>query len=635
MCGICGIVDLTGSGRANQEIVEKQCNQIIHRGPDGHGIYTTDNMSFGMRRLSIIDVDGSEQPLFNHDRTIALVFNGEIYNYKELRQKLIELGYTFQTDGDGETLIYLYQEYELGMFTHLRGMYAFALWDEHKEELLIAIDHIGMKPLYLAERDGLLQFASEVKALQIDYELNLDALDTYLSFGFQVGQDTLFKGVQRLMPGHYCVIKNGQIREGEHWSFTAQETYPEYANFTEKEAIEEAKRLLRDSVDIHLRSDVPLGLFLSGGIDSATILGLMSEYDTQSIKTFTIGYDADVPDNELHHARKIATYFKTDHHERIINAQDWWHGFENYVYHEDEPTANPSAVSLMLLAEDTAKSVKVVLTGLGGDELFCGYPHHRNIPALLQRQQQWGAMVRPFEPILGAMEHYYPMFKRYRIIGAIPTYAPELRRVGMSRNDGLMRAYSFDGMVFSDVLRSRLYGNELKQRIHIKQSIYDEVIELSNANDTHKMAQAMVINTWLHGNALLHADKVTMAHSLEARIPLFDPKLLNFASQLPSNIQMKQNKHVMREAMRDVLPDFALSRPKQPFSTPIRGWFARELQPQIREKLMNQNHSILDLFDKKILNTILTNHFEGREKQEEVVFRLLTLVMWAERFGVN
>lgn len=637
MCGITGIFDLRGHNRANPALVRHMCATITHRGPDGDGFYSAPNVALGMRRLSIIDVNGSDQPLYSADRSIALVFNGEIYNYRELRDELRRDGFAFYTDGDGETLVHLYERDGTAMFERLRGMYAFALWDANAQRLLLAIDHIGMKPLYLHEQDGVLRFASEVKALFADEalqpELNLPALDTYLTFGFQVGTETLFKGVRRLMPGHMLVAEGGTATEKRYWRF-GEHVNGAADNRTDADIIAQAHDLLRESVRLHLRSDVPLGLFLSGGVDSAAMLGLMAQEETEAIKTFTVGYDAATPDNELRHARRTAQHFQTDHHERVITATDWWDGFLQYVYHEDEPTANASAVSLLLLAEETAKHVKVVLTGLGGDELFGGYPHHHNIPALLARQARWGDTVRPFSGLLRAAEAYYPAMKRYRIIGALPTYLPQVQRVAMPRNEALLRAFSFDGMVFSDALRERLYSAALAKHEAGKRETYDAIIEQSWQNDPHNTAQSLVVNTWLHGNALLHADKVTMAHSLEARVPLFDPHLLDFAAKIPPEVQMRANKFVLREAVRPYLPEFALNRPKQPFSTPIRGWFANDLREAISDVLLNPQAKIRPLFNADELDSVLHNHFAGREKQEEVMFRLLNLEVWAQRFRV-
>ncbi len=660
MCGIAGLVDLHGRGRADLARVRRMCDTIRHRGPDGDGFYAPDtgNVALGMRRLSIIDVAGSDQPLYNEDRSIALVFNGEIYNYKELRADLIARGHRPHTEGDGETLIHLYEEYGLDLFPRLRGMYAFALWDAPRNRLVLAVDHIGMKPLYIRERDSVLVFASETKALYDQGEraaINPAVLDTYLSFGFMIGDDTLFDGVRRLPPGHALVVENGSSHLHPYWSFpdfTVTERTA-HESLTAADVIPRARDLISESVKLHLRSDVPLGLFLSGGIDSAAMLALMSREAGKTgsgvvnnvgekVKTFTVGYDTGSthsPDNELIHARKIASHFGADHHERVITADDWWRGFERYVYHHDEPCANPSAVSLLLLAELTAQQVKVVLTGLGGDELFGGYVNHRAIPQLIQRQAAWGSLAKPLAGLIGALEPFYPAMKRYRGIGALPTYLPRLRNVAFERDEAVRRLQSFDGLVMSDTLRRKLYSPALMSAWRDSQhkertfaTIMARSIRPAESADPYDSAQAIVINTWLTGNALLHCDKVTMAHSLEARVPFFDPALLEFSARVPSNIRMQSNKYVLREAMRPMLPDFALERPKQPFSTPILHWFEHDLSARIQAILLDDGAFIREWFKREALENLLRDHFSGRAPQVEVVFRLLTLEMWGKTF---
>jgi len=636
MCGICGVVDLTGARRTNLGMVARMCDAIRHRGPDGDGFYAPSNdqnIAMGMRRLSIIDIAGSDQPLYNEDRSIALVFNGEIYNYKELRRDLITREHAIRTDGDGETIIHLYEEYGLNLFDHLRGMYGFALWDSNHQRLVLAVDHIGMKPLYVSERGGMLHFASEVKAFADVGGMNLDVLDTYLSFGYMIGTDTLFKGVQRIPPGHTLVAEGGKTRIEEHWRFGVGTGFDLRAD-DEQGWINRARDLISDSVKLHMRSDVPVGLFLSGGVDSASMLALMRQH-ADSIQTFTVGYDAKTPDNELLQARKIAAHFKTTHHERVITAEEWWRGFEHYIYHHDEPNANPSAVSLMLLAEETAKHVKVVLTGLGGDELFGGYVEHRTIPQVLRAQKTWGKLLRGFAQPLLRLERYYPAMKRYRVIGALPTYLPRITQSLLPRDEGLRRLQSFDGLVLTDTLRDQLYGAELRsawENAQHKERVYAGIVDRSLNADAVNFGQALIINTWLAGNALLNCDKVTMAHSLEARVPFFDPVLLNFAARVPGAIRMKRNKHVLREAMRPLLPDFALSRPKQPFGTPILHWFKADLADRIQSLLLDDSAGIRDLFQRPALESLLRRHFDGSAPQVEVVFRLLTLEMWLKTF---
>jgi asparagine synthase (glutamine-hydrolysing) len=642
------MVDLTARGRAAAALVRAMAGRIQHRGPDGDGFYQAadHNAVLGMRRLSIIDVAGSDQPLYNEDHALALVFNGEIYNYRELRASLIERGHQLRTEGDGETLLHLYEDYGLDLFRHLRGMYGFALWDGRAGRVILAVDHIGMKPLYVHQRDGLLTFASEVKALFADSHLRpalrLDVVDTYLSFGYMVGPETVFEGVDRLPPGHALVIEGGAARLHPYWRFpdyvTAEPHRPPNnpgGDGAAEAVYREAEARLAESVRLHLRSDVPLGLFLSGGVDSAVVLALMSREAGERVQTYTVGYDVDGPDNELAQARRIAQHFGTRHHERVIDASAWWQGLLKTVYHHDEPIANQSAVSLLLLAEDTAREVKVVLTGLGGDELFGGYPSHQGIPRLLARQAAWGqALGAPLRALAG-MERFYPHLKRYRLIGALPTYLPGLIQTGLPRDEAIRRRMSFDGLVLTDSLRHQLYSRDLLgawQTARHKEHTYAAVIAQSWRDDPYDTAQALVINTWLTGNALLHTDKVTMAASLEARVPLFDPDLLRFAAQVPPGVRMQSNKVVLREAARALLPDFARERPKRAFGTPILKWFDGPLKGYIQDALTAPDTFIAPYFERAALRRLLDDHFSGRTNQVELVFRLLTLELWGQQF---
>lgn len=647
MCGIVGIFDETRQGRADPVLVRAMSQAIIHRGPDGDGFFqwpeTSPHVALGMRRLSIIDLDSGDQPIYNEDRSIAIVFNGEIYNYVELRAQLEQQGHTFRTHSDTETLVHGYEQWGLEVFEHLRGMYAFALWDAQRERLLLAVDHVGIKPLYLAEYDGKLLFASEAKALFADRtlprRLKLDALDTFLTFGYMIGSDTLFEGVRRLPPGHALVIERGGQRLVEHWNTRYPDASARPAD--EDAIITQARQHLYDSVRLHLRSDVPLGLFLSGGIDSAALLALMSALEPGRIKTFSVGYDvgrgAANPDDETLHARRIAEHFRTEHHERIITADDWWHSLLAYAYYHDEPNANPSIISLQALAEVTAQHVKVVLNGTGGDELFCGYRSHHRFPWVIRTAARLDSALsrawrkRLIGDPLKHIEAYYPAMRRMRVIGALPAYLPEWHALNLPLHEGLRRLAAFEGLAFSDGLRHTLYSRSLHgawERAQHKERAYSAILDRAWTTDPGDLAQALAIHTWLPGNGLLAVDKVTMAHSLEARVPFFDPPLIDFAMRVPPDLRLKRNKYILREAMRPHLPAFALERPKQPFGTPILRWFDTALAERVRGVLLDVHSLERGLFDRDALETLLARHFSGQIERTEVVFRLLLLELW-------
>lgn len=655
MCGIVGCIDLQGRDRVAPDLTRAMADLIAHRGPDGDGFFDAPGVSLGMRRLSIIDVAGGDQPIFNEDRTIALVFNGEIYNFVELRETLEQQGHRFSTRTDTETIIHLYEQYGVDLFQHLRGMYAFALWDAAQGRLLLAVDHIGMKPLYLAQDSGRLVFGSEVKALLcqpgVQSAPDLAVLDTFLSFGYMLGEQTLFSGVRRLMPGHYLMVdtRTGEQTEQPFWQWGAVDDDPlrPTAMPTDDEsAIRMTRDLLRESVRIHLRSDVSLGLFLSGGIDSAAMLALMSEFVPDHVETYTVGYDIPTGDNELFQARRIASHFNTTHHEHVIDAEDWWRHFLAYVYHNDEPVDNPAAVSLQALAEVTARDVKVVLNGTGGDELFCGYESHASWPRMLQTAQrldrvlpaEWRAWLvgRP----LGMLEPWYPALKRYRVVGALPYYLPRWQIPFLPAEEALRRSASYEGYALSDGLRRRLYAPGLVQAAHAaahKEGAFGAILAGATARnaDPVDVAQALVALTWLPADALLVADKVTMAHSLELRVPFFDRPLLDYAIRLPSHFKTRGNKWLLREAMRPYLPAWATERPKKWFGSPVLDWFDGPLRARTQAILLDQRTLDRGLFQRDTLTRLLDQHFSRRENHIQLVMRLLILELWQRAYVDN
>jgi asparagine synthase (glutamine-hydrolysing) len=649
MCGIAGIYDGSGAGRADPELVDRMAQTLAHRGPDGKGLFSwptaSPQIALGVRRLSIIDLAGGDQPIFNEDRSIALVFNGEVYNHVELRSELERRGHVFRTHTDTETIVHLYEDSGMDLFARVRGMYAFALWDARAGRLILAVDPVGIKPLYLGERDGRLLFASEVKALLVDKDLprrvNLPAVDTYLTFGYMIGTDTLYEGISRLAPGHALVMEGGRSRLIEHW----KTVYPPASErpTDEREIVNEARDRLTDAVRLHLRSDVPLGLFLSGGIDSASLLALMTRLQGRPAETFSVGYkrsgSAPHPDDETLHAKRIASHYGAVHRELVLSAEDWWNALARYVYHHDEPNANPSAISMLALAEMTSRHVKVVLNGLGGDEIFCGYPSHRSLPRRL-RQAEWlrrwapkGVIRRFAEWPWAAVERALPRARRYRYISVPLSSIIELRSLFSPDPETLRRAMSYDGIASSAEQRAGLYGSELtaasRGEAHLERT-FGEILRSASTDDPADRVQALWIRTWLPGNGLLSFDKVTMAHSLEARVPFFDPPLMSFAMRIPSDIRLKANKYVLREAMRDMVPASVLRRPKQPFGTPLRAWFDDDLAARVQAVLLDPRSLGRGWFKPAALEDLVGRHFRGQADHTELIFRLLLFELWQQ-----
>ncbi len=608
MSGICGIVDLSKQGRADPALVRRMAAHLRHRGPDGANFHTLLNGALGVQYRKIIGA--AAQPFSDEDRTIIVVHDGEIVNYRELREALKRRNHIFQTDSSGETLAHLYEEYGLNLFAHLRGAVAFALWDGQAGRLVLAADFVGLKPLYLHERDGRLFFASEIKALLADPDtpraLNLEALDTYLGLGYMIGEQTLFQGVRRLPPGHALVIEpDGAPRLHPFWRFDAAAPV---GRGQENLIVQEGRALLADSVRLHLRSDAPLGLLLDGGLDSAALLALVARESTP--RTFALADGTDGADR----ARQLAAHFKSDHQEIRFSPADWWRALQQAVYHLDEPLASPQAVDLLLLAEGAASAVKSILSSSGGAALFGGYAGHYAIPAQISRRRPWGRFVTPTD--------------------AAPEAPRLIARRSASKADALASMQAFDDGIFTDAHRAHLYSPELRaawESARHREHAYAVLIETGWRDDPYDTAQALYLHSWLPGSALLRLDRMLSAASLEARAPFLDPVLLKFAAGVPPSVRLRTPYHVLREAARPLLPDFAL-QPHPASTHPAYAWLAGELAAQARAALTDPNGFIYSLFDRAALEKLLKDHFWGRSRQPQVIFRLLMLELWAQRF---
>ena len=649
MCGIVGIYDQTRTGRADPGTVRAMAQAVAHRGPDGAGFFAwpreAPNVALGVRRLSIIDMVTGDQPLFNEDRTMALVFNGEISNFVELRSELEQRGHVFSTRSDTETILHLYEEDGLDLFGRLRGMFAFALWDSRQERLVLAVDHVGIKPLYITEHDGRVIFGSEVKALLAGEEaprgVDADAIDAYLSFGYILGPATLYSGIRRLPPGHALVLHGSRSDLIRYKSFSS--TPGPSGAVADRDLADETYRALTEAVRLHLRSDVPVGLFLSGGIDSASLLAMMSPSASEPVETFSVGYRGSsgsrFPDDETDHARRIAAHFGARHRELTLAADDWWTALLGYVRAHDEPNADPASISLFALSEMASASVKVVLSGLGGDEVFGGYAFHRRYPARIRQgewlQRRWPGFARSWGH--GAAwdfaEASFPSVRRMRWVGGLLAQLIELRSLCDPMPSALRRRISYDGLVFSDHLRSNLYNPSLRrasQEGSYVERVFAEFIRQIRSVDPADVVQQLWLQVWLPGSGLLALDKITMAHSLEARVPFFDPNLMAFVLKIPPSIRLKGNKHLLRQAMRGHLPDFVLRRPKRPFSTPIRSWFDNELADRIQGVLLDPRCLGRGWFNPDALATLVRRHFRRETDHTELIFRLLVFELWQQ-----
>jgi asparagine synthase (glutamine-hydrolysing) len=645
VCGIAGLYDCRDSGRADPAVARAMGGALAHRGPDGSGLFAWPRVgprvALAVRRLAIIDLVTGDQPISGEDGAVTIVFNGEIYNHVELRAALRTRGHRLRTESDTEVLVHLYEDHGLDLFGHLRGMYAFALWDGRAERLILATDHVGMKPLYVAAHDDCIRFASEVKALFADprqpRRVNADVLDTYLTFGYALGSETLYEGVTRLPPGHALVIEGRDRRLIRHWTPAHDRSGPP-ADFPA--LADEVHERLADAVRLHLRSDVPVGLFLSGGIDSTSVLALMRRVHTGPIQTFTVGYAtgaAAAPrDDERLPAARVARHFGADHHETVLDAHQWWAALPDYLVHHDEPNANPSAVALDVLARTTATHVKVVLNGTGGDEVFGGYPAHRRIPWVIERRR-WLAYLGPLRRLVASrrlwtrVEALYPALRRWRVLGALPPVVTEWRALLGPLDLGLRRVAAFEGFGLTDVLRDRLYAPPLHEAWHRaqhKETVYRALLQDVWQTDPDDLAQDLIMATWLPGNGLLAVDKVTMAHALEARLPFFDPTVLALGARIPGRIRRRADKSLLRQAMRGTLPSFALDRPKQPFGIPLIEWLDGPLAGRLQEVLLDPHARARGFLRPSAVEAIVHDHRARRANHAELLFRLLLLELW-------
>ena len=569
---------------------------LIHRGPDDQGTHMAPGVGIGMRRLSIIDLKTGHQPLANEDGSVWTVFNGEIYNYRELTADLLARGHRFGTASDTETLVHLYEEHGADCVRHLRGMFAFALWDARRRTLLLARDRLGIKPLYYAETTHGLVFGSELKALiaspWVQRDIDPRALAAYLRFGYVPDPLSILKGVVKLPPGHLVLVKEGRAGLPQcYWKPTSYFDGPAQA-VDEAEAESRLWGLLQDAVRSHLVSDVSVGAFLSGGIDSSVVVGLMAREGGVPVKTFSVGYREQEFD-EAPYARRVAEWFGTEHHELIATPRDIGL-LDDVLVACDEPFADASAIPTYLVARLARQHVKVVLSGDGGDELFAGYDRY----LVDQRESRLG--------VLGDLGLGAPLRLASNALPEGVRGKNFLRHFSLPRMGRYLDAISmFPDRALRDLLEAGVASED--------PLLFTEALHDSQGLDALSRLQDFDLRTNLPGDILTKVDRMTMAHSVEARVPLLDHPLVEFACRLPADLRLRggRTKYLLRRILRGRVPDEVLSRPKRGFGVPIRAWFGKHLPNFFRERLVNSRtlpgigirpqavHSLLDLFEQR------------------------------------
>ena len=618
MCGICGFI-----GFEDKELLKEMCHSIRHRGPDDQGYYIDANVSLGHNRLSIIDLKGGHQPIHNEDGSIWVIYNGEIYNFADLRNELETKGHRFYTSSDTEAIVHLYEEYGTGLVDHLRGMFAFALWDSSKKSLVLGRDRLGIKPLYFTIIDGKLIFASEIKSLlqygEIKAAVNPSALHDYLTFRHTLSDETMFLGIKKLLPGHIMIYHRGEVSFNQYWDVPL--STPETR--TEEYYVRSLRKLLEESIRIHLISEVPLGVYLSGGIDSGIITALMNRIVDKPIETFSVGFGAEGEIGELSQAKITADYLGTNHHELVVEQGAFIKNMPDIIWHNDEPVADPSALAMFMLSKMAKKYVTVVLNGAGGDEIFGGYIsykigianqcYNRIIPGWMRR----GGVT----PLANAVSPYLSS-KFY--VG--------LKSISKEKKE---EAFLFSKSVFSEEDKANLYAVGLKTKINhdsFKKST-DILFNREESNFLNSMMYAD-IKSYLVDHILLETDKLTMSSSIEARVPMIDHLVVEFASSIPPPLKLRglTEKYILKKIGKDMLPPGACSRRKRPFRIPINTWFKDELN-EMAEQVLDDSVIIKEgYFKPDVVANIMKRHKNAELLYNHQMYALLVFEMWHNEF---
>jgi len=608
MCGIAGVVEAEGG--PSRELLERMGLSIAHRGPDDGRVEVFGRAGFSFRRLSIIDVAGGAQPISNETGRIHVMCNGEIYNYLDLRRELESLGHSFKTHSDVETVVHGYEQWGDEVPKHLHGMFALAVWDEDAQRLLLARDRLGKKPLVYAEASGRITFGSEFSAVLADRRVSRDvdraAIHDYLTYQYVPAPASGFKAIRKLPPAHVLVFEGGKARISRYW----QPSCTPRLNLSMEEAVAETERRLKDAVKKRLMSEVPLGAFLSGGVDSSLIVALMSEFT--KVKTFSIGFE-ESGFNELPHARAVAERYATDHREFVVksNAAEV---LPMLVRHYGEPYADSSALPSYYLAKLTREHVTVDLNGDGGDEFFAGYDRYRALQYF-----KMARVLMPLAPVARALS-------RWR---ALPTRARRaFAGAGHDPREGYARLMSY----FSPEQKSAIYSEEMCREVNFVDSfewMYGFMKESGEPLGV-RLLQYNDAMTYLPGDILTKVDIATMANSLEGRSPLLDHELVEWALRLPDALGANQTegKLVLKALARKHLPASVIDRPKMGFGIPINGWFAGELQPMVRDTLLSQSARERGLFNPAAVERLISDHASGREVHGYRLWALLCLELW-------
>lgn len=622
MCGICGIFDLSGNP-ISRELLGSMNSVIRHRGPDGEGAFVEREIGMGHRRLSIIDVSGGCQPMANENGKVQVVFNGEIYNFVELRKELEACGHCFRTHSDTEVIVHAYEQWGTACVKRFNGMFAFALWDGLSRQLFLARDHLGIKPLYYVKLGAQLLFASEIKSLlqhpECPRRVNEQALTELFTFRYVPSPKTLFEQIFKLPPGHTMVAGKSGVRIERFWDWAPRLNLRR----TEADAIAEYQALLEDAVRLQLRSDVPLGLFLSSGVDSAALLALMSRFSGGPVKAFTIGFEDGERTNEVADARELAKMFGADHDCLMVSPEDYLEYYQRYMQDLEEPVGNETAAAFYFVSRITSRHVKVALSGQGADEPWAGYHRHLGAKLSASYSRLPSALTHSLLPTLVNLLPRSERLKR----GVRSLAEPE-------RLTRFAKIYSF----FGAELKGELFQGWLKAKVpdyefgakRVLARLYEDV------KDLDPLTQMLYMDTRsnLPDDLLMVGDKTSMANSLEARVPFLDYRLIEFVESLPPHWRLRgfQRKYLHKRALEKLLPRRVVYRKKKGFANPIHAWLRTGMKGFVQELLLSPDSGVRQYFERDCLTRILQDHESGREAFMRQIYLLLSFELWHRAF---
>lgn len=600
------------------------CDKIRYRGPDSEGYYFDNIIGLGMRRLKIIDLDTGDQPIFNEDKSVCIIFNGEIYNFKEIKQLLIKKGHRFSTGSDTEVVIHLYEDFGEECLNKLRGMFAFAIWDKRENKLFIARDRLGIKPLYYTFISEYFLFASELKSIltfpHIKKEIDFTAMSDYFTFLYVPAPKTIFKNIFKLLPGHYLTLKNGKMEIRKYWDIEFKES----GQRDESVYVNEFLQLLEETVKLHMISDVPLGAFLSGGIDSSLVVAIMSKLSNKPVETFSIGYEGkDKYFDERKYSRIVTKKYNTNHHEFILkpDIEELW---EHIVTHFDEPFADASAIPNYLLSAETRKHVTVALSGLGGDELCGGY--ERYLGCLLAEKYRKLPKIITNGIIPGLVKRLPDSKKGYY-------FNERLKQFVNNANYPFIQRYFNIIASFNEEEKSHLLTPEVQKLVERKSNNILSNYYINSSYMLDKMTQ-IDIKTYLVDDLLTLTDRMSMAHSLEIRVPFVDHKIVEFFIGIPHSLKIRgfTKKYLLKKAAERLLPKEVIYRKKKGFSVPLVIWFRHRLKGYLNNVLSEEHIKKLGYFNYSYISEIKERHLSGKSNFDEKLWCLINFIKWHEKY---